>query len=162
MELKFKKLAKEAVIPTYAHAADAGMDLTATRFTQEVDKSGKVILVYHTDLAVEIPEGYFGMICMRSSVCKKSISMCNAVAVIDSGYTGELIIKFKITTDAIPTVYQPGEKIAQLIILPRPEIEIVETEELAESERGDNGFGSSDKKEDNDKQTETKADDRNT
>lgn len=160
MELKFKKLAKEAVLPTYAHATDAGMDLTATRFTQEVDKSGKLILVYHTDLAVEIPKGYFGMICMRSSVCNKSISMCNAVGIIDHGYTGELLIKFKITTDAIPTVYQPGEKVAQLIILPKPDIEIVETEELAESERGDGGFGSSDKKEDNDKQTETTTDDR--
>ena len=149
MELKFKKLAKEAVMPTYAHAADAGMDLTATRFTQEVDKSGKVILVYHTDLAVEIPEGYIGLICMKFSICSKSLMLCNGVGIVGHDHTGELVVKFKITTDAIPTVYQPGEKVAQLIILPKPEIEIVETEDLVESEK------------DNDKQTETKADDRN-
>lgn len=149
MELKFKKLAKEAVIPSYNPAVDKGIDLTATRFTQEVDKSGKLILVYHTDLAVEIPEGYIGLICMKFSICSKSLILCNGVGIVGHDHTGELVVKFKITTDAIPTVYQPGEKVAQLIILPKPDIEIVETEDLVESEK------------DNDEQTETKADDRN-
>ena len=118
MEVKFKKLAEDAVIPSYANVGDAGMDLTATRFTQEFDKSGKMVLVYHTDLAVEIPEGYVGLLFMRSSVSQKSLMMCNCVGVIDSGYRGEIMGKFKLTTDALPTIYQPGEKFAQLVIVP--------------------------------------------
>lgn len=149
MKVNFKKLHKDAVIPSYAHATDAGLDLTAVSFTQEFDKSGKLVVVYHTGLAVEIPEGYVGLIFMRSSVSQKSISMCNAVGVIDSGYTGELLCKFKITTDALPTIYQPGEKIAQLIIMPYPNIEPEVVEDLAESDRGDNGFGSTDNTEKN-------------
>lgn len=141
MEIKFKKLSENAVIPSYAHSDDAGMDLTATRFTQELDKSGKLVLVYHTDIAVEIPKGYVGLIFMRSSVCNKSIALANAVGVIDSNYRGELICKFKITTDAVPTIYQPGEKIAQLVILHNPRFTPVEAEELSETDRGEGGFG---------------------
>lgn len=150
MEVKFKKLKEDAVVPSYAHATDAGLDLTAVSFTQEFDKSGKLVIVYHTGLSVEIPEGYTGLIFMRSSVSQKSISLTNAVGVIDSGYRGEILCKFKITTDALPTIYQPGEKIAQLIILPYPTIEPVVVEELEETERGDNGFGSTDNTVEND------------
>lgn len=150
MEVKFKKLKEDAVVPSYAHATDAGLDLTAVSFTQEFDKSGKLVIVYHTGLSVEIPEGYMGLIFMRSSVSQKSISLTNAVGVIDSGYRGEILCKFKITTDALPTIYQPGEKIAQLIILPYPTIEPVVVEELEETERGDNGFGSTDNTMEND------------
>lgn len=150
MEVKIKKLKEDAVVPSYAHATDAGLYLTAVSFTQEFDKSGKLVIVYHTGLSVEIPEGYMGLIFMRSSVSQKSISLTNAVGVIDSGYRGEILCKFKITTDALPTIYQPGEKIAQLIILPYPTIEPVVVEELEETERGDNGFGSTDNTMEND------------
>ena len=143
MEVKFKKLAQDAVLPTYANPNDAGLDLTATRFTQEFDKSGKMVLVYHTDLAVEIPEGYVGLVFMRSSVSQRSLSLCNCVGVVDCDYKNEIMCKFKLTTDALPTIYQPGEKIAQLIIMPYPKIEPVETEELTGEDRG-GGFGSSD------------------
>lgn len=152
MEVKFKKLADDAVLPSYANPNDAGLDLTATRFTQEFDKSGKMVLVYHTDLAVEIPEGYVGFIFMRSSVSQRSLSLCNCVGVIDAGYRGEIMCKFKLTTDALPTIYQPGEKIAQLIIMPYPSIEATLTEELTETERGESGFGSSENKEQNETQ----------
>lgn len=152
MEVKFKKLAEDAVIPSYANAGDAGMDLTATRFTQEFDKSGKMVLVYHTDLAVEIPEGYAGFLFMRSSVSQKSLMMCNCVGVIDSGYRGEIMGKFKLTTDALPTIYQPGEKFAQLVIVPFLTAEITVAEELPESERNEKGFGSTDNMENNGKQ----------
>ena len=161
MELKFKKLdytikvsedkeetfKSEGVIPNKAHRTDAGFDLTATRLTQEMDKSGKLVLVYHTDIAVEIPEGYVGLMFMRSSVAATSLVMTNCVGVIDAGYRGEIMGKFKITTDTLPTVYQPGDKFAQLVIVPCPMFEAVEveTEELAESDRGDNGYGSTDK-----------------
>lgn len=152
MEVKFKKLTKDAVIPSYANPGDAGLDLTATRFTQEFDKSGKMVLVYHTDLAVEIPEGYVGLAFMRSSICQRSLDMTNAVGVIDSGYRGEIVGKFKLTTDALPTIYQPGEKFAQLIIMPYPTVDVVVAEELSETERGEGGFGSSDNKVENEAQ----------
>lgn len=84
MEVKFKKVHTDATIPSYAHDGDAGLDLTAVSFTQEYDRSGKLVLVYHTGIAVEIPEGYVGLLFMRSSVSKYSISMTNAVGVIDS------------------------------------------------------------------------------
>ena len=144
MDVKFKKLHDDAKIPSYAHNTDAGLDLTAVSFTQEFDKSNKLVLVYHTGLAVEIPEGYVGLIFMRSSVSNKSISLTNAVAVIDSGYRGELLLKYKITTDSLPTIYQPGEKIGQLIIIPYPKINPIEAEELDSSDRNEGGFGSTD------------------
>lgn len=144
MNVKFKKLHEDAKIPSYAHDTDAGLDLTAVSFTQEFDKSNKLVLVYHTGLAVEIPEGYVGLIFMRSSISDKSISLTNAVAVIDSGYRGELLLKYKITTDSLPTIYQPGEKIGQLIIIPYPKINPIEAEELSSSDRNEGGFGSTD------------------
>ena len=144
MDVKFKKLHEDAKIPSYAHDTDAGLDLTAVSFTQEFDKSNKLVLVYHTGLAVEIPEGYVGLIFMRSSISDKSISLTNAVAVIDSGYRGELLLKYKITTDSLPTIYQPGEKIGQLIIIPYPKINPIEVEELSSSDRNEGGFGSTD------------------
>ena len=144
MDVKFKKLHDDAKIPSYAHDTDAGLDLTAVSFTQEFDKSNKLVLVYHTGLAVEIPEGYVGLIFMRPSVSNKSISLTNAVAVIDSGYRGELLLKYKITTDSLPTIYQPGEKIGQLIIIPYPKINPIEAEELDSSDRNEGGFGSTD------------------
>lgn len=97
-QLKFKKVdysvkkedgseeikKSQAILPTRATTGDAGLDLYATRVTQEIDNSGKPILVYHTDLAVEIPEGYVGLLFMKSGISKRSISLCNAVGVIDS------------------------------------------------------------------------------
>lgn len=154
--IKFKKLdyivkdkegnettmTSQGVLPTRAHSTDAGLDLTATRLTQEVDASGKLILVYHTDIAVEIPEGYVGLLFMKSSVYNRSLTLTNAVGVIDSGYRGEIISKFKITTDAIPSVYQPGEKFAQLVIVPVALDETEFVDELSNTERGEGGFGS--------------------
>ena len=158
-ELKFKKLdyaIKDAegvetikpstgILPTKANTTDAGYDLTATRLTQELDDAGKVMLVYHTDIAVEIPENHVGLLFMRSSVANRSIILTNAVGVIDSGYRGELMMKFKITTDSLPRVYQPGERIGQLVIVPCCNtFEPVFVDNLTQSDRGENGYGSSD------------------
>lgn len=159
-ELKFKKLdfkikdeqgnevtaKSEGKLPTRATPGDAGLDLYSTRITQEVDNSGKLVLVYHTDIAVEIPEGFVGLLFMKSSVAKRSLTLCNCVGVIDSSFRGEIMGKFKVTTDAVPTVYQPGEAFAQLVIMP---IEILEprfVEELSETERGTMGFGEADER----------------
>ena len=136
----------EGKLPTRATAGDAGLDLYSTRITQEVDNSGKLVLVYHTDLAVEIPEGYVGMLFMKSGVAKRSLSLCNCVGIIDSGYRGEIMGKFKVTTDAIPTVYQPGEAFGQLVIVPVWIMKPVMVEELSSTERGDMGFGEADEK----------------
>ena len=157
-ELKFKKIdytvkneegveevkKSEAILPTRATAGDAGLDLYSTRITQEVDNSGKLVLVYHTDIAVEIPEGYVGLLFMKSSVAKRSVTLTNAVGVCDASYRGEIMLKYKVTTDAIPTVYQPGEACGQLVIVP---IEILTprfVDELSETERGTMGFGEAD------------------
>lgn len=159
-ELKFKKLdyvitkedgttetmKSEGKLPTRATAGDAGLDLYSTRLTQEVDNSGKLVLVYHTDIAVEIPEGYVGMLFMKSGVAKRSLSLCNCVGIIDCGYRGEIMGKFKVTTDAIPTVYQPGEAFAQLVIVPVMILEPTLVEELSSTERGEKGFGEADEK----------------
>lgn len=143
MELKFKKLNEKAVLPTRAHSTDAGLDLTTYGFTQEVDASGKLVLVYHTGLAVEIPEGHMGLIFMRSSVASKSLTLTNAVGIIDRFFSGEITLKFKVTTDSIPTVYQEGERIGQLVVVPYPQFDPVFVDEIAEGDRGEKGYGSS-------------------
>lgn len=144
MEIKFKRLADSAILPIRANAGDAGLDLTATRITQEINECGQLTLVYHTDLAVEIPVGYVGLLFSRSSIANKSLILTNCVGVIDSGYRGEIMAKMRSTTDVVPAVYKPGERFAQLLIIPFAEYSIVEATDLSNSDRGENGFGSSD------------------
>ncbi len=133
----------EAVAPTKAHQSDAGFDLTAV--SREFDMLGN--LVYHTGIAVEIPHGYVGLVFPRSSVCKKVQMLTNSVGVIDSGYRGEITMKFKPQTcyGRHSEEYVVGERIGQLLIIPYPEIEFEEVGELGFGERGANGYGSSGK-----------------
>jgi dUTP pyrophosphatase len=142
MEIKFKKLDPRAVAPVRGHESDAGFDLVATRITTEINECGQLILVYHTDIAVEIPEGFFGLLTPRSSISKKSLTLTNSAGVIDSGYRGEVMAKFKVTTDVIPAVYKEGERFAQLLILPVPAVTFEEAFELSDSDRGEGGYGS--------------------
>lgn len=144
MDLKFKKLSEKASTPTRAHIGDAGLDLTCTRIEQAVNEARQILLVYHTDLAVEIPRGYAGLLFPRSSIYNKSLSLANCVGVLDSGYRGEVMAVFRINTDGVPALYNVGDKFLQLVIVPIPEVDVVEMDELSESERGENGFGSSD------------------
>jgi len=146
MELKIKRLNDKAVLPIRAHKGDAGLDLTTTDITLEPNDCGQTVVVYHCGLAVEIPEGYVGLLFPRSSIAKKSMFMTNAVGVIDSSYRGEIMAKMHVTTDAAPAVYKVGEKFAQLVIMPIPEVSITEVAELSETERGEGGYGSSDEK----------------
>ena len=147
MELKFKRLDTEnAVLPIRAYSGDAGLDLTASNITLEPNECGQTVVVYHTGLAVEIPEGYVGLVFPRSSISKKSIFLTNAVGVIDSGYRGEITAKMHVTTDAAPALYKVGERFAQLIVMPIPDVTISEVAELSNTERGDGGYGSSDTK----------------
>lgn len=149
MNIKFKKLHPDAVIPTKAHPTDAGFDLTAV--SKEYDKHGA--LVFGTGLAMEIPVGYVGLVFPRSSIAEYDVALSNAVGVIDSGYRGEIMAKFKPTTyyaknrDSLSPLksYKVGERIAQLIIMPVPSVEFTEVDSLSESERGTGGYGSSGK-----------------
>lgn len=143
MKIKIKKLDDRAVIPTYAKKGDAGMDLTAIQI--HMDSNGKFVQ-YHTGLAMEIPEGYVGLLYARSSVTKKDLILKNCVGVIDSGYRGEICLRFQVTGANLhgKDIYKVGEKVGQIIIQPIPFIELEEVEELEESERGEGGFGSTD------------------
>ena len=142
MEVKIKKLVENAIVPKYAHDTDAGLDLTAT--SMELDEYGNV--VYHTGLAFEIPKGYVGYIFPRSSISKYSLQLTNSVGVIDSGYRGEVLFKFKtISNEKNFKLYEVGERIGQLIIMPYPSIELVEVDELSSTDRNEGGFGSSGK-----------------
>ena len=145
MTIKFKKLSETAVAPIKAHDTDAGWDLTVSRITSEINECGQLLLVYHTDLAIEIPEGYFGALVQKSSISRKSISLCNAIDIINSGDHGEVIGKFRNTTDVVPAMYNPGEKFAQLLILPVPDVQFEEADQLSETDRGEGGYGSTDK-----------------
>jgi len=134
LQVKIKRLDKNAVIPTYAKDGDAGMDLVATTIKFPSDK-----VSYGIGLAVEIPDGYLGLIFPRSSIRKIDLELCNSVGVIDSGYRGEIEVTFTRVGDAR---YNLGDKVAQLIIMPYPQIKFEEVYELSTTERGAGGFGS--------------------
>lgn len=142
MKVKIKKLSKEAVIPRYAKRWDAGMDLVATKIlSNEIDE-----IEYGTGLSIEIPEGYVGLIFPRSSIKKYDLFLSNSIGVIDSGYRGEMKFTFKKSNPGMyGEEYKIGDRIGQLIILPYPQIEFEEVDELSFSERGKDGFGSTGK-----------------
>lgn len=139
MNINLKKLHKDAVIPSYSKAGDAGMDLTAVS-SEIVNEKDHGYIEYDTGLAIEIPENYVGLVFPRSSISKTGLFLANAVGVIDSNYRGSIKCRFK----AIPnsTVYSNGDRIAQLIILPYPIITFKEVDKLSDTMRGDEGFGS--------------------
>jgi dUTP pyrophosphatase len=145
IKVKIKRINKEieTKIPAYSKEGDAGLDLVAT--SKEKGPGG--IATYGTNLAVEIPLGFVGLLFPRSSICKYELSLANSVGVIDSGYRGEIMLKFRNTdwTDERNCTYDVGDKIGQLIIIPYPQVEFEEVGELSESFRGATGFGSSGK-----------------
>lgn len=141
MEIKFKKLDPRAVAPVRATKGSAGYDLTATQITTEINECGQLVLVYHTGLAVEIPEGYEGQLRPRSSISRKSLRLCNAPGTIDSDYREEITGKFISTTDVLPAVYKEGERFAQLVINKIEDVTFTETDELSQTERK-GGYGS--------------------
>ena len=140
LEVKVKKLHPESVIPSYAKQGDAGLDLTAVSEEWSEDNS---MVTYGTGLAFEIPEGFVGLLFPRSSVCKTSLNLSNSVGVLDSGYRGEVMFKYRYPEQGL--VYDIGDRIGQLIIMPYPQIKLVEAEELSTTERGEGSYGSSGK-----------------
>lgn len=140
MKVKIKKIDANAVIPKYAKPGDAGLDLTAT---SEEWNDDNTMVTYGTGLAVEIPEGYVGLVFPRSSVSKTTLNLTNSVGVIDSGYRGEIMFKFRYLEEGM--IYDVGDRIGQLIIIPYPQVEFEEVEDLSSTERGEGGFGSTGK-----------------
>jgi dUTP pyrophosphatase len=136
-----KRLRPEAVVPRRAYSGDAGMDLSSC---ERIELAPGERALVPTGLAIAIPEGYAGFVQPRSGLAAKhGISIVNTPGLVDSGYRGELLVNLVNTDQAEPFVVEPGMRIAQLVILPIPELELVEVDELPESERGVRGFGSS-------------------
>jgi dUTP pyrophosphatase len=141
IELPIKKLRPEAVVPARAYAGDAGLDLSAC---ERVELAPGERALVPTGLAVAIPDGYAGYVQPRSGLAAKhGISIVNTPGLIDSGYRGELQVSLVNHDLAETFVVEPGMRIAQLVILEVPPVELVEVDELPESERAGRGFGSS-------------------
>ena len=134
--VKIKKIHPDAVIPKYAKLGDAGMDVVAISKKEFI---GSKYIEYETGLSLEVPEGYVCLIFPRSSISNKDLLLCNSVGVLDSGYRGELIFRFKKFGE---DVYEVGDRIGQIMIIPYPNVEIQEVDELNESARGEGGWGS--------------------
>ena len=139
--MPFQRLRPDAVVPTRAYAGDAGLDLASC---ERVELAPGERALVGTGLAVAIPDGYAGFVQPRSGLAAKhGISIVNTPGLVDSGYRGELRVAL-LNTDARETfVVEPGMRIAQLVVMPVPEVEPVVVDELPESERGVRGFGSS-------------------
>lgn len=139
--VKVKKLSENAVIPSYSKLGDAGMDLTITREIENTSFS----VSYGFGIAMEIPKNFVGLVFPRSSVRNQDLILSNCVGVIDSGYRGEIQATFKKTNGLDSVKYKVGERGAQIIILPYPQITMVESDNLSDTERGSGGFGSTGK-----------------
>ena len=141
IELPIRRLRPDAVLPKRAYGGDAGLDLAAC---ERVELGPGERATVPTGLAVAIPEGYAGFVQPRSGIAMRNgITIVNSPGLVDSGYRGELQVVLLNTDQRERFVVEPGMRIAQLVIVPIPDVELVELDELPESERGVRGFGSS-------------------
>jgi dUTP pyrophosphatase len=141
IELPVRRLRDDATLPAQAYAGDAGLDLAACG-RHEVRPGGRAVIP--TGLAVEIPEGYGGFVLPRSGLAAHhGITLLNAPGLVDAGYRGEVQLVFHNTDREETFVVEPGMRVAQLVVLPVPGVTLVEREELAASDRGERGLGSS-------------------
>lgn len=145
MKIQFKKRTVNAKAPEKAHSSDAGFDLFASSVTYPQGSVG-VFVEINTGISVDIPKGYVGLVFPRSSITNTKHFLRNSVGVIDSGYLGDIKLRFSI--DETSTQYKVGDKVGQIVFIKLPSIELVETNHLASlasSERGESGFGSTGK-----------------
>lgn len=140
MQVKFELLNPAAKMPTKAHESDAGFDIYATAITDHYHSAG-IYTEICTGLSLEIPNGYVGLIFPRSSITNTRHFLRNSVGVIDSGYRGEIKLRFSI--DDTNTCYRIGDKVGQIVFLRLPVVSLVESKKLSNSDRGTGGFGSS-------------------
>jgi len=157
MKVRIKKLNPLATIPTYAKEGDAGMDLVATSIISDTPEQ----ITYGLGIALEIPEGFVGLIFPRSSIRKTGLQLSNSVGVVDSGYRGELQATFnklfggeamydemKVNSASHTNIndwYKVGDRVCQIMIIPHPTVDLIEVGELSETVRGEGGFGSTGK-----------------
>jgi len=170
MKVKFKKLHKNAKLPSYAKEGDAGLDL----YPVDVPILTEKYVEYKFGFSMEIPEGFAGFIFPRSSISKTDLELSNSVGIIDSGYRGEVMARFNFNQFSLKflnkfninihgasyynqekiiekfmnelSYFEPGKAILQLVILPIPKIEPTWVDELSDTSRGSGGFGSTDNK----------------
>jgi dUTP pyrophosphatase len=141
VELPVRRLRPDAALPARAYAGDAGLDLSAC---ERVELAPGERALVPTGLAVAIPEGYAGFVQPRSGLASAhGITIVNTPGLVDSGYRGELRVALLNTDPRASFTVEAGMRIAQLVVVPVPDVEPVEVDELPESERGVRGFGSS-------------------
>ncbi len=134
------RLRADAALPTRARPGDAGLDLSACEHVEVAPGSRAVV---PTGIAVEIPEAHAGLVVPRSGLAlRHGISLVNTPGVIDAGYRGELRVLLLNTDTSEPFIVEPGMRIAQLLVVPSVQVEVVEATELSATVRGDGGFGS--------------------
>ena len=135
------KLRDDAVLPSRAHSGDAGFDLSAC---EEITIGVGERAAVGTGIAVEIPDGHAGLVVPRSGLAlRHGISMVNSPGVIDAGYRGEVRLLLLNTDNASAFTVEPGMRVAQLLVVPLADIELIETDEATATDRGAGGFGSS-------------------
>jgi dUTP pyrophosphatase len=141
IELAFRRLRPDAVVPQRAYEGDAGLDLVAC---ERVELAPGERAVVGTGIAVAIPDGHAGFVQPRSGLAARhGISIVNTPGLVDAGYRGELRVILLNTDATEPFVVEPGMRIAQLVVVPVASFEIVELDELPDTERSVRGFGSS-------------------
>jgi dUTP pyrophosphatase len=141
IEIAVRRLREDAVLPAQAYEGDAGLDLAACERTTLAPGERAVV---GTGIAVEIPSGYAGFVQPRSGLAARhGIGVVNSPGLIDSGYRGEIRVVLLNTDPAHDFTVEPGMRIAQLVVAPVASVRLVEVAELATSERGARGFGSS-------------------
>ena len=141
----FKKLDERAICPTYGSPSSAGADLYALSDGDIVIKKGETVLI-HTGIAMQIPEGFVGLVFARSGLAtKKGLAPANKVGVIDSDYRGEIMVPIYNQSE-VDAVIEAGERIAQIALIPYLTADFCETDSLDETERGESGFGSTGRK----------------
>jgi dUTP pyrophosphatase len=140
--MKFKKLTTTAITPSRGTESSAGLDLYAD--ADVLVTSGASVML-GTGIAIEIPRDHVGLVCIRSSVGKAGVALANSVGVIDSDYRGELKLCLTYTAGSGGHYIRKGQAIAQIVIMPVLQVELVEVDALSTTERGDGGFGSTGK-----------------
>jgi dUTP pyrophosphatase len=141
MKVNIKRLQENATLPFYAKESDAGMDLVAT----SIKENTTFQITYGLGIALEIPDGFMGLVFPRSSVRNTELILSNSVGVIDAGYRGELQTTFIKSNGLDSLAYKVGDRVCQLVIIPHPIVEWTEVKELNNTERGAGGFGSTGK-----------------
>ena len=147
--INIKKLSEDAIIPTRAHDDDAGYDLYASA-SHDMNPHGTVVIpplgarTFKTGIAMEIPKGFVGLVFARSGMgIKRGLTPRNCVGVIDSNYRGEILVSLYNDNQTESAEVTIGERIAQIVVIPYYRYELNVIEQLNETDRGENGFGSS-------------------